>query len=793
MSTMTAHPALHGDAGCSHCGAALPAAQDNAAGPAFCCAGCEAAYALVQDQGLDLYYQRRCLDPATRPLRPDDDRGPVDYSHHTTTDSQGIASLNMMIEGLHCAACVWLIERLLSRQKGIVQGRVNMTTRRLALKWNAAETDAATLLEPLETIGYRLIPYDPAGLSRETDARERALLRAMAVAGFAAGNVMLLSISIWAGTDPITRDLFHWLSALIAMPAIVYCLRPFARSAVAALRAGRTNMDVPITLGVVLTAGMSLVETMNSGPHAYFDSAITLLFFLLIGRYLDSRARGRARGAAEHLVALGSAAATVIAPDGTRSVLPPSKLRLGMMVLVAAGERVAVDGRVATGRSDLDTSLITGETIPVAVAPGAQVFAGTLNLTAPVTLEITAIGEGTLLAEIVRMMESAEQGRARFVALADRVSRYYSPVVHVAALATFLAWTFAIGIAWQVALMHAVAVLIITCPCALALAVPVVQVIATGRLMRQGILVKTPTALERLRRIDTVIFDKTGTLTIGRPDLLRPEFPGRDGAWTDDDLAVAASLAAASRHPLARALVRAAPLRPMADDVVEVPGQGLQAGAIRLGSRSFLGIAEDGPATGPELWLARPGCPPVRFAFHDEIRADAAETIARLKARGLSIELLSGDRAPAVAEVAARLGIDTWQAGRSPGEKSQRLAELAEQGRSVLMVGDGLNDAPALAAASVSMSPSSAVDIAQITADMVFQGGLLAPVSEALEVARRADALVKQNFALAFFYNVVTVPLAVMGLVTPLIAAIAMSSSSLIVIANALRLSRKPR
>jgi len=460
-----------------------------------------------------------------------------------------------------------------------------------------------------------------------------------------------------------------------------------------------------------------------------------------------------------------------------------------MHLLAAAGERIAADGRVTAGRSELDTSLITGESLPRAVEGGDPVFAGTLNLGAPLTVEVTAVGEGTLLAEIVRLMENAEQRRARYVALADRISRFYAPAVHGLALATFLGWTFAVGAPWQVALLHAVAVLIITCPCALGLAVPVVQVIASGRLMRQGVLLKSGTALERLAVVDTVEFDKTGTLTLGRPRLCSKRYD-------PDALRLAASLAGASRHPLARALAAAAPDVPVVADVREVPGCGLslmtEGGEIRLGSRRWCGIVEDGSARAPELWLTGPGRDAQAFIFEDPLRTDAAEVVAALKRQGIAVRLLSGDREPAVADVARVLGIEDWQSACSPSDKVAELERLRDDGHSVLMVGDGLNDAPALAAANVSLSPSSAADITQTSADVVFQGDKLAPVLESLAVARASQTLVKQNFGLAFGYNLLTVPLAVLGLVTPLIAALCMSGSSLVVIGNALRLTLRP-
>ncbi|MCW8835823.1 MAG: heavy metal translocating P-type ATPase metal-binding domain-containing protein [Rhodospirillales bacterium] len=784
---------------CLHCGLDVPA--NSSGGPDFCCHGCSAAYGLINELGLGSYYQRRCLDPDLTPIRPDEEEATVDYSAHVTTKEEGgveTGSLHLMVEGLHCAACVWLIETVLARQPGVIKARVNMTTRRLELRWRAAEADANDLVAAVTHLGYRLVPFDPAILSRETTKREKELLRAMAVAGFAAGNVMLLSVSVWAGHSQgmgvATRELMHWLSALVALPAVAFAGIPFFRSAFVALRAGRVNMDVPISLGVVLASGISLFETMQGNEHAYFDSAITLLFFLLVGRYLDHRSRSRARSAAEHLLALNGAAATVIGPSGERRMVPPSQIVQGETVFVALGERIAVDGTISEGRGDVDASLITGETTPIAVEPGTRVFAGAINLSAPLKVTVDAAGEDTLLAEIVRLMENAEQGRARYVALADRVARFYGPIVHVMALGTFLGWVLA-GSPWQDALLIAIAVLIITCPCALALAVPTVQVIASGRLLRSGVLVKSGTALERLAVADTIVFDKTGTLTEGKPELVNIE------RLDDADLRLGASLAMGSKHPLARALVRAAPVVAGIDGVREEPGLGLAAdgedGEVRLGSRAWCGPETGGegeaPAAGPELWLSRPGRAPVLFAFTDRPRADAAETVAALKSQGYTLYLLSGDHAPAVTSVAEAVGIADWRASCSPTEKFDFLENLAAQGRKVVMVGDGLNDAPALAAAHVSLSPSTAVDISQTAADLVFQGARLDPVRLSLEIAKRADVLVKQNFTLAFIYNVVTIPIAVAGFVTPLVAAIAMSTSSVAVIANAMRLAGRKR
>ncbi len=775
-------------AGCGHCGTPLAAGARG-----FCCPGCEAAHGLINGLGLGQFYRRRAAT-GERPLKPE--AGAVaDFAAYTRSDAQGRSALHLMVDGVTCGACVWLIESVLAQDPAIAAARMNLGTRRLALSWDGPAADAGRHVERLAALGFRLFPYDPQRLEAQADAGERTLLRALAVAGFAASNVMLLSVAVWAGhvegMGLATRDFLHWVSALIALPAIAYAGQPFFRSALAALRAGRTNMDVPISIGVLLAAGMSLAETASSGQHAFFDSAVTLLFFLLIGRYLDTRARGQARSAAAHLLSLGTAPVRVVRADGTISALPGASVRVGDIVLVAAGERIGVDGRVTDGRSELDASLVTGEAVPQAVTPGSAVFAGMINLTTPLRLSVTATGEGTLLAEIVRLMEAAEQRRGRFVVLADRVARAYAPVVHLLAAITFIGWFAFAGSFWQPALLNAIAVLIITCPCALALAVPVVQVVASGRLLRQGILLKSATALERLTTIDTVVFDKTGTLTTGQLTLVA------DPAHTPEHLRLAASIAQASRHPLARSLVGAVGAVPLAANVREYPGLGLAMtdshGETRLGSRLFCRITGKPEDNAPEIWLAVPGWKPVRFRFSDALRPDALQVIDGLHRHGLTVQLLSGDRRAAVRDVAERLDIADWLADCTPASKEQHLAALRAAGRHVLMVGDGLNDAPALAAADVSLSPASAADVSQTAADAVFQGEGLAPVLELLGIARRADRLVRQNITIAIAYNLLAVPLAMAGLVTPLIAAVAMSSSSVLVIANALRLGRRRR
>jgi len=703
----------------------------------------------------------------------------------------------LFVENMRCGGCLRGIERALNALPSVATARANLTTKRVRVTGKAGTPSTEALVAALAEAGYTARPFDTRLI--ETDEEGRRLLRALGVSGFAAANVMLLSVAVWAGLasdmDYATRGLFHWISALIAMPAVAYAGQPFFTSALQAIRHRRLNMDVPISLAVILATSVSLYQTVRGADDVYFDASVTLLFFLLIGRYLDHLVRAKARDAAQNLLLLRATGATVVGADGSLQFLPVDQIAADMTVLVAAGEQLPVDGVVAEGQSSMDTALITGESLPATVTPGDKVFAGTVNLAEPLRIRVTQVGEGTLLAEIARIMEAAEQNRSRYVRMADRAARYYSPGVHLLALIAFVGWIVA-GAAWQDALMIAAAVLIITCPCALALAVPVVQVVAASRLLRQGILMKSADALERLAEIDCAVFDKTGTLTRGELQLID------DQDLNDSELAAAAAMAANSKHPLARALVRAAQQRlgsvTAATDVVELPGRGLSRslpdGEARLGSAAWLGLDQGRESDSPELWFAGPGQPPIRFAFEDALRDDATQVLQDLAKRGVPAEILSGDRFGAVRSAASALPVERFAAEQGPAAKIARLERLEKEGRLPLMVGDGLNDAPALAAAHASMSPSSAADISQTAADFIFQGSHLSPVLEALDVARRSRALAVQNFILAGVYNVVAIPLAMAGYVTPLIAALAMSSSSIVVTLNALRLrsSRDP-
>ncbi len=768
---MTALAASH--ALCRHCGAPLAGGRMDD----FCCTGCAAA-AQLTDRAQPL--SSGCVNENLS----------LDYTRYAERVADGGWLMLLMVEGMRCAACAFQIERTLNAEDQ-VRARMNLTTRRLTLHWAGSVERVNSLISKVQAAGYRLLPFDAATLETTERQEARHLLRCLAVAGFAAGNIMILADALWAAAPGdmglATRDLLHWLSALIALPTVVYAGQPFFRSAWQALRHRRTNMDVPIAVALLLTSAMSVYEMLRHGDFVYFDCVVMLIFLLLTGRYLDKQARGRARAAAQHLLAFTGGTAVVL--EGGRSrLLPVAELQTGMELQIAAGERIAVDGVVTQGVSELDPSFMTGETITQPVKPGDPVFSGMVNGGAPLHVRVTAVGSQSLLGNVIHLMEQAEQGQARYVRLADRVAALYTPAVHLLALLAFLLWWGWLQAGWQPALLTAMTVLIITCPCALGLAVPVVQVLASTALFKRGLLLKAPDALERLAAVDTIIFDKTGTLTRGRPEWLA------DTGITTEQNSLALVLAAASRHPLARALMRGlAESEPaVVTAVTEHPGQGMSASwqgvPVRLGRRDWCGVSAAVIDDKPELWLQVGNAQPVRYVFADAPRDDAAAVCALLQRQGYALQLLSGDRPVVAGQIAAQLGIADWHAAQTPPEKVAVIRALQAQGRKVLMVGDGLNDAPALAAADCSISPSSALDIAQNAADLVFQGEKLAPVAQALRVARRAQQLVTQNFLLAFLYNLVAVPLAMAGQVTPLVAAIAMAASSLIVVLNAQRL-----
>ncbi|MCY4300875.1 MAG: heavy metal translocating P-type ATPase [Aestuariivita sp.] len=693
--------------------------------------------------------------------------------------------LALSLPTVHCQNCIVGVERILESHPGVKTARVNLTLKRVLVDADTGVM-AHNLVPVLEAAGFEAHELDLSALDMtDTDPVSRDLLMRLAVAGFATMNVMLLSISIWSGAEAATRDLFHWISAAITMPAIAFSAQPFFKNAWGALRVRRLNMDVPIVLAILLALLSSLWETILSGPHAYFDAAIALTFFLLVGRYLDQRTRSAARSAAKELTALEVSWATRL-DGGKETIVSLDKLRPGDRVSVKPGERIPVDGTIVDGQSEIDQSFLTGETLPAFADIGATVSAGEVNLTGPLTIRATAVGHDTSLHQMAELVAIAETGRKNYSSLADRAAKLYAPGVHVLSALSFAGW---LAFTWDIrtSLNIAAAVLIITCPCALGLAVPAVTTAASGKLFRRGMLIKSATALERLAAVDTIVFDKTGTLTSGTPELINLN----DHARCDQEIACA--LARASAHPLSKALVHAAQeagVKPVAlSSVSETPGWGIEGywngSRVQLGRAEWFGVK---PFASTHCWLKIEEKDAGVFLFSDKPRIGSKDMITALQSAKKDVFLYSGDSPTTVQSLADQMGIKKWKAEALPEDKVNWVHELQQDGRRVLMVGDGLNDTAALAAADVSISPASALDAARVASDIVLLGSDLTSIPDALNVAQKSVRRIRENFQIATVYNIIAVPLAVAGLATPLIAALAMSASSVSVSLNALRL-----
>ncbi|RYH02600.1 heavy metal translocating P-type ATPase [Salipiger sp. IMCC34102] len=676
--------------------------------------------------------------------------------------------VHLALPGIHCAHCIAGVERTLAALPSVVSARVNLGAKRVRVVL-APGHDIGAALDALAGAGYDAQELDTTALGPAGDAEGRQLLARAAIAGFAMMNVMALSVAVWSGAGDATRGLFHWIAASIALPALAFSAVPFFASAANALRAGRLNMDVPIALAITLAAGTSLVETaFSQGAHTWFDAALSLTFFLLVGRYLDHRARASARSAAAELTALELPRATRLTAEG-RETVDVARLNAGDRIALAAGARLPVDG-IAEGPATLDRSALTGESTPVEIAAGDPLCAGELVMGAPLRLQVTARAEDSTLRRLAALVEIAETGRHRYSGIADRAARLYAPVVHGLAAIAFAGWWIATQDLHQ-AIAVATATLIITCPCALALAIPAVTAAMTGRLFRQGVLLKSPTALERLAEVDTVLFDKTGTLTDGVARL-----PPLDPAAAS----VALALALASDHPTSRALAAAlSDHRPARlTQVRDKAGDGVRAlwnGApVRLGR-------------GPDGAVLDIGAERFPLTFDETVRPGAAAVITELKRRGITVEMVTGDTPARAADLAARLGIERVHSGIRPDGKTKLVRALSERGARILMVGDGLNDVAALAGAHASLAPSTALDAARVAADGVMLGADLGAVSDSLRLARRARRRIYQNLWFAAAYNAIAIPVAIAGLATPLMAAVIMSSSSIVVVLNAVR------
>jgi len=770
----------------------------------MCCPGCEAVARAIIDSGMTDYYRYR-TDKArqAKDLVPsmlaefelyDKD---VLQKSFVRQDAGEVREAALILEGIVCAACVWLNERHVGQLPGVLEFRVNYSTHRAQVKWDNSQIHLSDILKAIAAIGYQAHPFDP-GRQEAVQKKERsAALRRMAIAGLGAMQVMMLAVAMYAGDyegmDSSMRTFMRWISMLIAAPVIAYSASSFYRSAWRDLKRRTLGMDMPVSLAIGGGFLASSWATVSNQGHVYFDSVTMFTFFLLVGRYLEMIARHKAGQAAEELVKLIPATTTRL-KDGEEEVIPVSDLELLDRVLIRPGETIPADGIVVEGRSSVDESLLTGESLPLDRGINDALVGGTVNIESPLVMRVEKLGADTTLSAILRLLERAQSEKPSIARTADRVAAWFVLALLLIAAGVFGYWYLTSP---EQALWITISVLVITCPCALSLATPAAVTAATGSLTRRGILTTRGHALETLARATHIILDKTGTLTRGQLRLNRIiVFSGKSER---DCLELAAGLEVQSEHPVARAILARAEGRIAMTDIRARSGRGIEGRSegrsYWLGSRESL--AEKGIET-PEVsiapgetvvYLAEESLALAGFVLSDELRPESAQTISTLKAEGLQVELLSGDRPETVRHIANELGIEHFQGGLLPNDKLAHIEKLQSEGKVVAMVGDGVNDAPVLAAAQVSVAMGGGAQLAHASADMVLLTENLDRLPEAVVLARKTLGIIRQNLAWALFYNVLAIPLAAAGWIAPWMAAIGMSASSLIVVINALRLN----
>lgn len=800
---MTASP---NPARCYHCG--LPVPEDarfsvtiDGEPRSMCCPGCEAVAGAIVDGGLERFYRFR-TEANEKPDagRPDQ----AEWELYDLSDIQADFVVNaegserraqLLLEGITCAACSWLIETHLKQHPSVKQLSVDVSTHRCTLTWDAEQERLSEIMAGLARIGYRPRPAtDEAQRAMAQQDNRRALAR-LGVAGFGMMQAGMVSVGLYTGAAEEWQLFLRWLSFLVATPVVLFSAAPFFQAAWRSLRAGQLIMDVPVALAIGLAYIASGWATVTGGGEVYFESVAMFTFFLLVGRYLEMRTRHRNRLAYGNLAQLMPLSAHRLLESGDEESVPVKTLKVGDRVRVRSGETFPCDGEVIDGHSEVVEALLTGESRPVPKSPGDRVVGGTLNSESALELRVTAVGGDTQLSAIERLVSNAEADKPHQIALADRVARYFVGAVLIIFALVWGAWQW---VDPAHAFWVALSVLVVTCPCALALAMPTALTAATANLRRKGFLIAQGHVLETLAHIDRVILDKTGTLTLGRFTLVAVEpLPGRD---REELLAVAAALEAPARHPLAEAFrpwaggLRASNTRQYTAAGVEgdIDGQRYRLGNARFAAELFGAThAPDAPDDDQQWLLLSDARGPVGwFAVGDEVRPGAGALVAYLKQRGVPVELLSGDRSGAVASLAQALGIDRYTAGAHPDEKLRRLQACQAEGERVLMVGDGINDVPVLSAADVSVAMASASDLAQTRADAVLLSRDLKALIEALALAQSTRRVIRQNLTFSLAYNLLALPMAALGLIPPWLAAIGMTTSSLIVIFNALRLHR---
>lgn len=802
--------------GCFHCGLPIPdnarfTAEIDGAERHFCCLGCQSVCKVIYDAGLEGFYQRTpdgtLLAPPPEPPKDIAIYDIEEVQDEFITDLGNSREIHLLVEGIHCAACVWLIERTLAQLPGIITAQVNLSGKRLLLRWDNQRIKLSAIIQRLADIGYAAVPFDPEVAEGKLKQQNRALLFRMAFAGFSMMNLLWISIALYAGANEGEfRGLFHWIGFALATPTLFYSGWPFLRGAWTGLRNLHLTMDLPIAIGASVTYAYSVWVTVRGSTigEVYFDTVVNFIFVILIGRFLESVSKRHAVSATQRLLDLQPRVATLLI-DGEERIVPIRTVKIGDTLLARAGDRIAADGQIVAGRSQVDESMLTGESEPVAKSTGDTVAAGTLNIASALQLEVTGTLKDTTLGRIIRLVEEAQASKAPIQCTADRIVPWFVVGTLTLASATFAYW---LATDFELALMAATAVLIITCPCAFGLATPMAIAVASGQGARHGIMVKNGEVLETLSHINHVVFDKTGTLTRGQMEVA--EVTTAAGRDREQLLEQAAAIERLSEHSIARAICRAADkansnAKPRVVDFQATPGKGiygeLDGVPLFIGGRSWLnehgiGLNDALIARSDELEAQATTCVHVAIggvhagliALNDALRSDAAPLVEALRRAGVRMTLLSGDRRAVAEATAARLGGMAVIAEVLPDEKDRVIQQLQADGERVAMVGDGVNDAPALIRANVGIAVGSGTEVSVESADIVLMSDELDKIRLAIQLSRRTILTIKQNIGISFIYNLIMVPLAMMTYVTPLVAAISMPISSLLVIGNAARI-----
>jgi Cu2+-exporting ATPase len=804
---------MSADTACYHCGLPVPEASPYRAvildePRDLCCHGCQAVAESIVENGLEDYYRYRTEMPkSVEELVPEELRKLDLYDHPEVQKSfviegdDHLKQASLVLEGITCAACIWLNERHLKQIPGVHEVSVNYASHRARVTWDESQVKLSTILAEIRKLGYQAHPFNAQQQEERRQERRKADIRRLAVAGISSGQVMMLAVALYAGAvqgmEYATEQLLRWFSLLLTAPTILYSAIPFYMSAWRALKQRQVNMDTPITLGVLAGFFGSVWATVQGQGVVYYDTITMLVFFLLGARFLERNAREKSVEAAENLLRLVPAMATRVAADQQHELIPVHDLAVGDLILAKPGETIAADGTVAEGESSADESLLTGESRPLPKKTGDRVYAGSINYESPLLIRVSGVGEQTVLAGIARLLDRAQAQKPRLAQVADRLASWFTYILlAIVAVVGWYWWRIDPAKSFEIML----AVLVISCPCALSLAAPAAFAAAGSHLVKRGVLLTRGHALETLAKATHFIFDKTGTLTMGKPYL--QSIVTFSELSADDCLLLAASLEQASEHPLAQSFLKAAEDRilPAVGNSENIPGKGV-AGIID-GKRYLLGNVAVNPTLAAECLLpaerAVPGATVVwlsdgdrllaAFVLADKLRPHAADMIAQLRKRGLRVSILSGDAAEAVEHHAATLGVDEWQANLGPEQKLAAVQALQERGEVVAMVGDGINDAPVLAGAQVSIAMGSGTQMARTSGDIVLLTENLLEVNHAVATSRFGMTIIKQNFGWALGYNLLAIPFAATGFISPWLAALGMSVSSLIVVLNALRL-----